>query len=151
MVRAMPIPAAHSWPVAEPFVQRRVADAADIDEFGHVNNVRYIAWALDVAWAHSQALGLSFADYERIGVGCVVWRHEFDYLAPVLEGDTVDIATWFAENDRRVTMVRAFEMRRADDSKAVLRGRTKFVCIDLETGKPARMPKEFIEAYRPAR
>ena len=140
----------NAWPVADPFVQRRVAGAEDIDEFGHVNNVRYIAWALDVAWAHSKALGLSFADYERIGTGCVVWRHEFDYLAPVLEGEAVDIATWFAENDRRVTMVRAFEMRRAADGAVLFRGRTKFVTIDMKTGKPARMPAAFIDAYRAA-
>lgn len=139
------------WPVASPFVQRRVATRADLDDFCHVNNIRYIAWALDAAWAHSDALGLSFADYARIGTGCVVWRHEFDYIAPVLEGETVEIATWIAENDGRVRLARAFEMRRAGDSKPVFRGRTKFVCIDMKTGKPARMPQEFIDAYRPAR
>lgn len=144
-------PPATLWPVVNPFVQRRVAEREDLDEFGHVNNVRYIAWALDVAWAHSAALGLSFADYERVGVGCVVWRHEFDYIAPVLAGEAVEIATWIAENDERVRLVRAFEMRRESDSKTVFRGRTKFVCIDMKTGKPARMPQEFIAVYRPAR
>lgn len=139
------------WPVASPFTQRRVATRDDLDAFGHVNNVRYIAWALDAAWAHSDALGLSFADYARIGAGCVVWRHEFDYIAPVLEGEAVDIATWIDENDGRVRLVRAFEMRRASDSKPVFRGRTKFVCIDMKTGKPARMPPSFVDAYRPAR
>jgi acyl-ACP thioesterase len=37
---------ATDWPVREPFIQRRVAGAADLDEFGHVNNVRYIAWSV---------------------------------------------------------------------------------------------------------
>lgn len=137
------------WPVANPFVQRRIAVAADIDEFGHVNNVRYIAWALEVAWAHSNALGVTFADYQRTGAGCVVWKQEFEYLSPVLEGEKIDIATWIAENDGRLRLVRAYEMRAAGDARLLFRGRTIFATIDMKTGKPTRMPKEFTEAYRP--
>lgn len=141
--------AAHRWPVAAPFVQRRVAGPEDIDEFGHVNNVRYVAWALEAAWAHSAALGFTFADYERCGVGCVVQRHEFDYVAPVREGESVDIATWIAENDGRLRLSRAYEMRRAGNGALLFRGRTKFVTIDMKTGRPARMPAEFAAGYRP--
>ena len=137
-----------SWPVAAPYIRSRTVESADLDEFGHVNNVRYIHWAMDTAWAHSGALGLSFAEYERLGVGCVVWRHEFDYLASAREGDVIDIATWIAECDKRVRLVRAFEMRR--HGEVLFRGRTKFVTIDMTTGKPARMPREFIAAYEPA-
>ena len=139
----------NSWPVVAPFVQSRTVTEDDLDDFGHVNNVRYIDWAMDIAWAHSDALGLPFQEYERIGVGCVVWRHEFDYLASAREGDVVDIATWIAESDNRVRLVRAFEMRR--NNNILFRGRTKFVTIDMATGKPARMPKEFIAAYEPAK
>ncbi len=138
----------HQWPAAAPFIVRKVACAGDIDAFNHVNNGRYIDWVNEIAWAHSNALGLSMDDYKRIGVGCVVWRHEFDYVAPVLAGDAIEIATWIAENDNRVRLVRAYEMRNAETGKAVFRGRTKFVCIDMKTGKPARMPPEFIEAYK---
>ncbi len=138
------------WPVLAPFVQRRVAGAGDIDAFNHVNNARYIDWANEIAWAHSNALGLSMEDYRRIGVGCVVWRHEFDYAAPVIVGDEIDVATWLAENDNRVRLVRAYEMRNASTGRVVFRGRTTFVSIDMKTGKPARMPPEFIAAYKPA-
>ncbi len=137
-----------SWPVRAPFVQTRRASEEDIDDFGHVNNLRYIHWAMETAWAHSGVLGLAFSDYERLGVGCVVWRHEFEYAAPVLLGDLVDCATWIAGTDKRVRLTRAFEMRRAD--KLVFRGRTVFVTIDMKTGKPARMPKAFIDAYQAA-
>ncbi|MEO1243552.1 MAG: thioesterase family protein [Pseudomonadota bacterium] len=138
------------WPVAAPFVQNRTVVTDDIDEFGHVNNVRYIDWAMDAAWVHSDALNLSFSEYRRLGVGCVVWRHEFDYVAAALEGDDVEIATWIAENDNRVRLRRAFEMRRARDGAILFRGKTVFVTVDMETGKPARMPEEFIKGYKPA-
>jgi acyl-CoA thioester hydrolase len=148
MVRAMQF-ASKPWAVANPYVERRCVGADDIDAFGHVNNVRYVAWANDIAWAHSESLGLSFADYKRIGAGCVVWRHEFDYLAPTIEGDAVEVATWIAENDGRLRLVRAYEFRNAGDGKPLFRGRTIFVAIDMKTGKPVRMPKEFAETYRP--
>ncbi len=139
----------NTWPVSAPFVHSRTVANDDIDAFGHVNNVRYIDWAMDVAWAHTNALGLSFADYERLGIGCVVWRHEFDYLASARAGENIDIATWIAKNDRRVRLVRAFEMRRPSDEKVLFRGQTVFVTIDMKSGKPARMPKEFISGYAP--
>ncbi len=142
--------APNPWPVAKPFLQRRVAGAADIDGFNHVNNARYIDWANEIAWAHSDALGLTMEDYRRLGVGCVVWRHEFDYVAPVMLGDEIDVATWIAENDNRVRLIRAYEMRNAATGKPVFRGRTTFVSIDMKSGKPARMPKDFINAYEPA-
>jgi acyl-CoA thioester hydrolase len=138
------------WPVANPFLQRRIAGAADIDGFNHVNNARYIDWANEIAWAHSNALGLSMEDYRRVGVGCVVWRHEFDYVAPVVLGDEIEVATWIAENDNRLRLIRAYEMRNAATGRVVFRGRTTFVSIDMNSGKPARMPKEFIDAYKPA-
>lgn len=137
------------WPVAAPFVIRKIVGPKDIDAFNHVNNARYIDWANEAAWAHTNALGLSMADYRRIGVGCVVWRHEFDYLSPALERDEIDVATWIVENDKRLRLVRAYEMRKAGDGAIVFRGRTKFVTIDMKTGRPARMPKEFIDAYGP--
>ncbi len=139
------------WPVLDPFVERRVAGAEDIDEFGHVNNLRYIAWAMEAAWAHSRALGFGMDDYRRIGAGCVVWRHQFDYLGPVLEGEAVEVATWIAENDRRVRMTRGFEMRKAGSGAVCFRGETLFVSIDLGTGRPRRMPPAFITAYAPSR
>ncbi len=138
-----------AWPVVDPFIEERVAGPDDIDEFGHVNNLRYPAWALDTAWAHSAVLGFTIEDYKRIGVGCVVWRHEFDYVAPVLEGETILVGTWIASNDGRLRTTRAYEMRRKTDGAVCFRGQTLFVTIDMKSGKPARMPKSFA-AYQPA-
>jgi len=131
------------------FVRPYVVAAGDLDGFGHVNNGRYVDWANEIAWAHSEALGLSFADYVRLGAGCVVHRHEFDYLAPLVEGDAVELATWIAENDGRLTLTRAYLFTRVRDGKAAFRGRTVFVCVDMKTGRPVRAPAEFVRAYAP--
>ncbi len=121
-----------------------------IDQFGHTNNVVYLAWLEQVAWSHSQTLGLGFADYERFGCGCVARRHELDYLAPTFAGDELLLATFIHENDGRLTMWRGYQIIRAADGKTVLRARTQWVCVDMKTGKPRRQPPEFVQAYRPA-
>lgn len=135
------------WPVVDPFIVRRLVAASDIDGFGHVNNLRYIGWALEVAWAHSAALGFPFEEFKRIGAGFVVWRHEFDYAAPAFEGDEIEVATWIGANDGRLRLTRGFEMRRRADAKPIFRGQTHFITIDMATGRPKRMPKVFSEAY----
>ena len=135
------------WDVPAPFVQRRTVVTGDIDAFGHVNNVVYLQWLEQLAWAHSTALGLDMPAYGRLGVGCVARRHELDYLAPAFEGDAIGLATWIHENDGRLSMWRRYQIIRERDSKTLLRGATHWVCVDLASGRPRRQPAVFLEAY----
>ena len=143
-------PPEYAWDVREPFIERVTVQPEHIDQFGHTNNVVYLGWLEQVAWSHSQTLGLGFADYERFGCGCVARRHELDYLAPTFAGDELLLATFIHENDGRLTMWRGYQIIRAADGKTVLRARTQWVCVDMKTGKPRRQPPEFVQAYRPA-
>lgn len=140
-----------AWDITTPFVQTVRVGEAHLDDFGHTNNVVYLGWLQDVAWAHSLSLGFGMEDYRRVGAGCVARRHELDYLAATHAGDTLHLATWIAENAGRLDMWRAYQIIRAQDRKTVLRGRTQWVCIDMKTGRPRRQPAEFIAAYRPGR
>lgn len=138
-----------SWDVREPFVRQILVTEADIDQFGHANNVVYLTWLERVAWAHSIHLGLDFEAYQRLGTGCVARRHELDYLLPTFLGEALDVATWIAENDGRATMWRHYQILRYADQRTVLRGRSQWVCVDLASGRPRRQPPEFLQAYRP--
>lgn len=138
------------WDVTQPFIEHVHVTAADVDRFGHTNNVVYIAWLERVAWSHSIWLGLDFAAYEQFDAGCVAYRTEVDYLAPTFVGDELMLGTWIQENDGRMTMWRAYQIIRASDGKTVLRGRTRFVCVDMKTGRPRMQPPEYVAAYRPA-
>ncbi|WP_420466649.1 acyl-CoA thioesterase [Panacagrimonas sp.] len=138
------------WDVPAPFVQTITVSEGHLDEFGHTNNVVYLSWLQDVAWAHSVSLGFGMAEYRRIGAGCVARRHELDYLAATHAGDLLHVATWIAENSGKVDMWRAYQILRAQDGKTVLRGRTHWICVDMLSGRPRRQPAEFIAAYRPA-
>jgi acyl-CoA thioester hydrolase len=138
------------WDVREPYRERVVVQAGDLDRFGHTNNVVYLAWLERVAWAHSANLGLDFAAYERLGCGCVARRHELDYLAPTFAGQALWLGTWIVENDGRASMWRGYQIIREHDARTVLRARTHWVCVDLKTGRPRRQPLEFVAAYRAA-
>ena len=60
------------------------------------------------------------------------------------------ITTWIVEWDGKLTMRRHFQVLRPADGSTVLRAGMQFACVDLETGKPRRLPPEFIEGYSPA-
>lgn len=139
-----------TWDVRAPFTQAVTVQAADIDEFGHTNNVVYLAWLERVAWAHSVSLGLDMNAYRRIGCGCVARKHEMEYLAATFVGEELLLGTWVHENDERISMWRGYQIVRPKDGRTVMRARTHWVCVDLKSGKLRRMPEEFVKAYRPA-
>ncbi len=136
-----------SWSLPDPFVIDIVVQPEDIDGLGHANNAVYVSWLERCAWRHSQSLGLDLAEYRRLDRAMAVVRHEVDYLASAYEGDQLQLATWIVESDQRLKMTRHFQLRRPADDLTLLRAQTTFVCIELSTGKPKRMPVEFVEGY----
>lgn len=136
-----------SWTLPDPFVIDIVVQSEDIDGLGHANNAVYVSWLERCAWRHSQSLGLDLAEYRRLDRAMAVLRHEIDYLASAYEGDQLQLATWIVESDQRLKMTRHFQLRRPADDLTLLRAQTTFVCIELSTGKPKRMPVEFVEGY----
>ncbi|WP_434772141.1 acyl-CoA thioesterase [Pseudomonas entomophila] len=138
-----------SWDLETPFIIDLRVGAEDIDGLGHANNAVYVTWLERCAWRHSQWLGLDLAEYRRLDRAMAVHRHEIDYLAATHQDDELQLATWIVDWDQRLRMNRRFQLKRPSDGTTVLRAQTTFVCIELSTGKPKRMPSEFLERYRP--
>lgn len=138
------------WDRATPFTIDLQVGAEDIDGLGHANNAVYVTWLERCAWRHSQRLGLDLVEYRRLDRAMAVVRHEIDYLAAAYEGDELQLATWIVDWDQRLKMTRHFQLIRPSDNTTLLRAQTTFVCIELSTGRPKRMPAEFIEGYGPA-
>ncbi len=130
-----------------PFIIPLRALPTDIDEFDHVNNAVYVQWMEECAWQHSIDLGLGFAEYQALDRGMAVLRHEIDYLASAYEGEDLEMATWIAHSDQRLRMDRYFQLVRVADGVTLLRAKTTFVCIELSSGRPKRMPPEFVQGY----
>lgn len=136
-----------SWLRPTPFVLDIEVGDEHIDALGHANNVAYVGWLEQCAWAHSRSLGLSIDDYRRLDRAMAVVRHEIDYLAAAYRGDRLQLGTWIVESDGRFSMGRHFQLRRPADGATLLRARTRFACIELSSGRPRRMPAEFVERY----
>jgi acyl-CoA thioester hydrolase len=120
------------------------AAPADIDELAHVSNLVYVRWVQDVAMSHSAAVGWSHAEYRKLGAIFVVRRHTIDYIAPVLEGDELELVTWVAWW-KAVSSERRTEVRRG--GTVVASAVTLWAFVDLETGKPRRIPDDIKEAF----
>lgn len=137
------------WTVTPAYIDCVTVIPAHQDEFTHTNNVTYLQWLEKAAWGHSQALGLDIAAYYRLGCGCVVRKHELNYLLATHVGDELAIGTWISANDGKLSTVRDYQIIRLADNKTVLTGQTHFITVDMTTGKPKRMPPEFVAAYLP--
>jgi len=135
------------WDQPYVFISDIRVEAEHIDELGHANNAVYVTWLEQCAWQHSQSLGLGLGDYQRLNRAMAVLRHEIDYLAAAYEGDHLQLGTWITESDQRLKMKRNFQLIRPADKVTLLRAQTTFVCIEMTSGKPKRMPPEFLEGY----
>ncbi len=137
------------WDLPDPFAIEVRAGAETIDSYGHVNNTVYLGWLEQCAWAHSDAVGLSEARCLEMQRGMAVRTLRADYLAACYEGDEIAVANWLIANDGRLRATRRFQVINRTRRQVAFRAEVLYVCMNLQTGRPVRMPAEFLEAYRP--
>src|SRR5215218_9458355 len=141
----------------------------EADAVGHVNNAAYLHYLEQAAIEHSAAVGYPLGRYRELGTLFIVRRHEVDYLRPASPGDVLEVVTW-AEEIRGPRAVRAYEVYRhgqaASDvgtvpvpadgllppthvpaSEPLVRARTQWMYISLESGRPLRVPAELVGAF----
>lgn len=137
------------WDFPQPFTLRLSVAPAEIDEYAHVNNAAYVRWLDRCAWAHSTALGISIEDCKRIDRGMAVMRSQLEYLAPAFEGDSITVATWITYTDEKLRVNRKFQVMGERTATTLMRATVEYVCLKLSSGRPVRMPADFIRCYRP--
>jgi acyl-CoA thioester hydrolase len=125
-----------------PFTMSVTAQAADIDELGHVNNAVYLKWIQDVATAHWAAVA---APEHRDAYVWVVTRHEIDYLRQTVEGEALTLTTWVGE-PKGARFDRFVEIAGPDDGLRV-KAVTTWAIIDRATGRLARVRREIAAPF----
>ncbi len=138
------------WDYPHPHILRTRVLPGDMDGLMHTNNAVYVDWCQRVAWDHSVALGLDLERYRALDRAMVITYSEFHYLRASREGDEIAVATWIVDWDGKLTMARHFQAVRVDDGVTLLRAAMRFACIELSSGRPRRLPQEFISGYGPA-
>lgn len=137
-----------AWDLPSPHLITLRVERQDIDAYQHVNNSVYLSWFDRVAWSHSAALGIPLERCLAIRRGMAALRTEVDYVRAALPEDELLIATWITSSDGKLRVERRFQVWRAQDAQTLARARTLYVCLNLDSGKAARMPAELSQAYR---
>lgn len=135
------------WDFPAPHLVALQVLPADIDAYDHVNNSVYLSWFDRAAWSHSALLGIPLEQCVELRRGMAAHRTEIDYLRAAVLGDHVLVGTWIVATDRKLRVERRFQVRRAPDGETLARARTEYVCINLDSGRAARMPESFSQAY----
>lgn len=145
------IPARERIPEAPPpppgvFTMRRSVRWRDIDGAGHVNNASYLAYVEDCGVEVASAHGWSMKRMMEAGFGLIARRYRIEYLLPALLGDELEVSTYVSD-PRRVTAVRHYHIKRAEDGALLARAHVLWVWVDLESGKPIRIPADFLDEF----
>ncbi|MGH7629496.1 MAG: acyl-CoA thioesterase [Gemmatimonadales bacterium] len=120
------------------------ADA--IDQQGHVSNLAYVAWMQAIAIEHSAAAGWPMERYLSLGAGWVVRSHFIEYLRPAFAGDRLALHTWVPRFDQRFTP-RRYLFVREPRRQMVAEAETRWVFVDLGSGRRRRLPPELLDAF----
>ena len=129
-----------------PFSIRVTVTEQDLDELRHVNNIVYVRWIQDVAFAHSVAVGLPMEKYRSLGAFFVVRRHEVDYLRSAVLGEELEVETRIIDSSL-VTAHRQTCIRRVADGQLMVQAKTHWAYVSTTTGRPVRIPPEVRQCF----
>ena len=136
-----------NWDRTNPFIIDAAVRSDRIDGYGHVSNHFYISWMTDCMFAHSAAVGLSDEICVELQRGMAVKDIKAELSGSAYKNDNLKIANWIIFNDGRLRASRAFQIINGGTGKTLVRAEMKFVCINLVSGKPVKMPEIFKAKY----
>ncbi|MBN2472196.1 MAG: thioesterase family protein, partial [Anaerolineae bacterium] len=96
----------------------------------------------------SAGVGFTYDWYFNNRHSWVVRKMQIRYLRPLSHGDEVTLRTWVSDV-RRIYSHREYDLRRTEDDSPVLRARAKWVYVNLDTLRPARIPDAAEVAFQP--
>ena len=130
----------------EVFRRTRVVVPEDIDELGHVNNVRWLRFVGELAAAHVALHGSDLAALREMGALWVVRRHELDYHRPALPGEEIVEETW-VEKMSGAKSERHSRFTRKSDGALLLSAVSIWAYVDAKTLRPTRIPAALRARY----
>ena len=130
----------------EKFTKKIIVQKEDIDVNGHVGNIRYLEWFIDIAVAHSDFLGLGFDALKKFNRTWVAREHNIAYKQSALVGDKLLLNTW-VQSVKKAQSIRQYELLNVKTGKIICEGWTNWVFVEIETYRPQKIPEEFISKY----
>lgn len=128
------------------FRRTRVVAPEDVDFLGHVNNVVWLRYVVELAEAHARSLDLGSRIVRERGGQWIVRRHELDYRANAEPGEEIVEETW-VESMRGARSIRRSRFTRASDGEELVTACTEWAFCDAKTLRPRRIPPELAAVY----
>ena len=127
------------------FERQRTVTDRDCDVLGHVNNLRWVRWVVELAEAHAEVLGFPFEVCRERGGVWVVREQHLEYRHGAHAGESLTEATWVSE----MRGARCTRHARFTDAQGLVRfeARTLWAFVNVETMRPARVPVEMSERF----
>lgn len=134
-------------PPPDVYTYRRTVAWHDLDMMRHVNNAVYLTYLEEAGFGVCEAYGWPVERMIEVGFGIVAGRYHLEYKQAARLGDELAIATW-ASHARRTTAYRHYVIRRRGDNALIGRASALWVWVDLQTGRPIRIPQDFVDDFR---
>ena len=122
----------------EVYIHDIVVRSEHIDNLQHVNNVVYLQWAQDVAYAHWISKTPQFI---RDQYKWVVLKHEIEYKSPAFLDDELIAKTW-VQDYTGVKSTRVVQILRKKDERLLAETRTLWCFISATNNRPTRIVDE---------
>jgi acyl-CoA thioester hydrolase len=129
------------------FRRERTVAPRDVDLLGHVNNVVWVRFVVELAAAHADALGAGFEATRALGGIWIVRRHALVYHANVPLGAKIRESTWISSLRGALSLRHArFE---SEAGVLLVEADTEWAYVDATTLRPRRVPAEVRARYDP--
>ncbi|CAA9433856.1 MAG: 4-hydroxybenzoyl-CoA thioesterase family active site [uncultured Rubrobacteraceae bacterium] len=86
-------------------------------------------------------MGFSYREMEKQGYGFVVIEAHVFYKRPAFFDDELVLRTELVEL-KRASLSFGYEILRGEE--VLVTGQTRHSCVELATGRPSRIPREFV-------
>jgi acyl-CoA thioester hydrolase len=130
------------------FSVRRRVTWGDLDMVRRVGDATLLEYVEATGFGVIAAHGWPAARMAAQGFAIILRRHQIANLLPAALDDELEIATW-ASNVKRASSTRHYTIRRACDGALLTRVDTLGVWVDLASGRPIRIPHDFLADFAP--
>ncbi|WP_245933901.1 acyl-CoA thioesterase [Candidatus Ulvibacter alkanivorans] len=114
-----------------------------IDHNGHVNNVTYLQWCIDIAEKHWIAKTDPSTREDHVWV---VLEHTIAYKNPSFQGETLSISTW-VRSAEGVKSERSYRIERPSDGKTIVEASSVWCFVNAKTHRPSKISEEICTLF----
>ncbi|HET55259.1 MAG TPA: acyl-CoA thioesterase [Ignavibacteria bacterium] len=119
----------------------------DIDMNNHVHNSKYLDYVLAARYDQMRKdYKVTMEDFLERGFTWVVSQVNINYKRALILTDKIIVRTQVDDFNRSQSIVN-FEIVKKENGKVAADGQFIYTMINVETGRPAKIPEDFIAKY----